>query len=539
MPITRATNLAGLGTIFDSLTDGGGLSVSGISTFTDLNITRVNITGVGTISNGSITNLTGTSSTITTLRSTTLNADTGNIVTGVTTNFTSTNGSITNLTGTAGTVTTLRSTTGNFTTGNIVTGVTTNFTSTNVVITGVTTVAAGTAAAPSISPSGDPNTGVFFPSADHLNFSTGGTSRVQIDSDGDINIDGGGVFYDATNNRLAIGATTPGANLQIGDGSSATLGSTAPYAWVSARAGSQGGAATTPQELLRLSWQEGNQGLGVGEGCAINFAASLIGDSGTFYPVASIASFKETGSDSVRTSALTFSTSADGTAAPTERMRISSGGYLKATSDNENISYYSHATTLHHFQTNATEFTQAVVNAHESNPYGISIVFAEAAPDNNTNMFLQCVDNASGGTVRMRIYSDGDVQTSDAGTLTSDVTLKRDITDATPKLADVMNLQVRNFYWREDYHPNKQDKKLIGFIAQEFEQVFPGMISEHLISGGKPILDEDGNETGEKTPEVYKKGIKEGKLIPILVKALQESVARIETLEARLTAAGI
>ena len=155
MPITRATNLAGLGTIFDSLTDGGGLSVSGISTFTDLNITRVNITGVGTISNGSITNLTGTSSTITTftstngsitnltgtagtittLRSTTLNADTGNIVTGVTTNFTSTNGTITNLTGTAGTITTLRSTTGNFTTGNIVTGVTTNFTSTNASIT--------------------------------------------------------------------------------------------------------------------------------------------------------------------------------------------------------------------------------------------------------------------------------------------------------------------------------------------------------------------------------------------------------------------
>ena len=151
------------------------VATSGVSTIRDLNATRVNVSGVGTITNGTITNLTGT----------------------------------------AGTVTTLRSTTGNFTTGNIVTGVTTNFNATNVVITGVTTVSAGTALLPSITPSGDPNTGVFFPSADHLNFSTGGTSRVQIDSDGDINIDSGTVFVDAANNRFGVGTTTPGTALEV------------------------------------------------------------------------------------------------------------------------------------------------------------------------------------------------------------------------------------------------------------------------------------------------------------------------------------
>ena len=145
------------------------VATSGVSTIRDLNATRVNVSGVGTISNGSITNLTGTSSTITTLRSTT----------------------------------------GNFTTGNIVTGVTTNFNATNVVISGVTTVSTGTALLPSITPSGDPNTGIFFPAADHLNFSTGGTSRVQIESDGDINIDSGTVFVDAANNRFGIGTTSP------------------------------------------------------------------------------------------------------------------------------------------------------------------------------------------------------------------------------------------------------------------------------------------------------------------------------------------
>ena len=168
-----------------------------------------------------------------------------------------------------------------------------------------------------------------------------------------------------------------------------------------------------------------------------------------------------------------------------------------------------------------------------TNPYGIFLDFPSASPDNNTNWFLRCDDSTA---TRMFVYSDGDVWTSDAGTLTSDETLKRDITDVTPKLADVMNLRVRNFYWQEDYHPNKQDKKLIGFIAQEFEEVFPGLVSEHKIKGGEPILDADGNETGETTPEVFKKGIKEAKLVPILVKALQEAVERIEQLEAKVAA---
>ena len=231
---------------------------------------------------------------------------------------------------------------------------------------------------------------------------------------------------------------------------------------------------------------------------------------------------------------LVFSTTADGASSPTERMRINAAGATKSSTDGN---YYSQFSNQHElYQNNNNWYTTVITSSASPNPYGIAINFTGASPDNNTNTFIDCFDTI---TTRMKVYSDGDVWTSDAGTLTSDVTLKRDITDATPKLADVMNLRVRNFYWQEDYHPNKQDKKLIGFVAQEFEEVFPGLVSEHKIKGGEPIFDEDGNYTGEKTPEVYKKGIKEGKLIPILVKALQEAVERIETLEQRLSDAGI
>jgi hypothetical protein len=49
-------------------------------------------------------------------------------------------------------------------------------------------VSAGTTSAPSISPSGDSNTGIFFPSADTIAASTGGTSRITIDSSGNITV---------------------------------------------------------------------------------------------------------------------------------------------------------------------------------------------------------------------------------------------------------------------------------------------------------------------------------------------------------------
>lgn len=49
-------------------------------------------------------------------------------------------------------------------------------------------LAAGTAAAPSLIPSGDPNTGVWFPAADTVSVSTGGTERLRVDSSGNVSI---------------------------------------------------------------------------------------------------------------------------------------------------------------------------------------------------------------------------------------------------------------------------------------------------------------------------------------------------------------
>ena len=67
---------------------------------------------------------------------------------------------------------------------------TVTFSDTGVVLSGVSTftVSSGSAAAPSISPSGDSNTGIFFPSPDTIAFAEGGVEALRIDSSGRLTL---------------------------------------------------------------------------------------------------------------------------------------------------------------------------------------------------------------------------------------------------------------------------------------------------------------------------------------------------------------
>ena len=118
----------------------------------------------------------------------------------------------------------------------------------------------------------------------------------------------------------------------------------------------------------------------------------------------------------------------------------------------------------------------------------------------------------------MLIRGSGNVENTNGafGTI-SDVKLKENIVDATPKLDKVNQLKVRNYNLIGD------NLKQIGFVAQEIEQVFPGIVSEN------PDLDEKGNDLGTTT-----KTVKTTVLIPILVKAIQEQQAIISDLKARI-----
>ncbi len=125
---------------------------------------------------------------------------------------------------------------------------------------------------------------------------------------------------------------------------------------------------------------------------------------------------------------------------------------------------------------------------------------------------------------KARIEGDGSFQsaTNSYGNL-SDIKLKENIVDSRSQWNDLKALQVRNFNFKEE--TGQQTRTQIGLIAQEVETVSPGLVSE------SPDTDKDGNDLGTVT-----KSVKYSVLYMKAVKALQEAMAKIETLEAKVTA---
>ena len=92
----------------------------------------------------------------------------------------------------------------------------------------------------------------------------------------------------------------------------------------------------------------------------------------------------------------------------------------------------------------------------------------------------------------------------------SDIRFKENVRDLDTGLAEVMALKPRMYDWKEGKGADIKNAR--GFIAQEFEQVFPDLIDEW----------KDPAPEGE---EPYKSVRQD--LIPVLVKAIQEQQALI------------
>jgi len=92
-----------------------------------------------------------------------------------------------------------------------------------------------------------------------------------------------------------------------------------------------------------------------------------------------------------------------------------------------------------------------------------------------TNAIAEFVSNVtSANTTHCKIMCDGDLEnTNNAYGAISDEKLKDNIIDTAPKLADILKLKVRNFNFKDN-----PGLKQIGLIAQELEQVFPGLVKE-------------------------------------------------------------
>jgi len=174
--------------------------------------------------------------------------------------------------------------------------------------------------------------------------------------------------------------------------------------------------------------------------------------------------------------------------------------------------------------------TAAVIeNGHATTPNGSDITFSGCVPNNTTQYFLRGNDTS---TSRFFIYSNGNMQNANNsyGAI-SDVKLKQDIVDADSQWNDVKAFRFRKYHLKSD----PAGPLLLGVIAQELEQVSPGLIDETPDFQERIIVGDDGEEYVERIElGTTTKSVKYSVLYLKAVKALQEAMARIEALEARV-----
>jgi len=160
-----------------------------------------------------------------------------------------------------------------------------------------------------------------------------------------------------------------------------------------------------------------------------------------------------------------------------------------------------------------------VHNTAGSSPYGIQID-NDLDINNGSNWFIHAIGNT---TSRFKVFTNGNVvNTNNSYGSISDEKLKENIVDSGSQWNDIKALKVRKYSLKEDKldAPNK-----LGVIAQELETA--GMNGLVLDT---PDVDKDLKDLGTVT-----KAVNYSVLYMKAVKALQEAMTRIETLEAEVT----
>jgi len=176
--------------------------------------------------------------------------------------------------------------------------------STTQVATDTAVLAAGSASAPSLTTTGDTNTGIFFPAADTIAFSEGGVESMRIDASGNV----------------VIGKTSADASFGLVQthGTSSFLFGSALY--------SNNANANIFQAAKSRGTSVGSQTVVQSNDDLFSFRG--LGSDGTNFIRAAQINISVDGTPGTNDmpGRITFSTTADGASVPTERMRIDNAG---------------------------------------------------------------------------------------------------------------------------------------------------------------------------------------------------------------------
>ena len=203
--------------------------------------------------------------------------------------------------------------------------------------------------------------------------------------------------------------------------------------------------------------------------------------------------------------------------------------------------------------------TKSENSASSGNLYNLYLQFSGQAPDDNSSYFISAADSSAG---RFQVLADGDVRNHDNsyGSI-SDERIKSEIVDANSQWDDIKALRVRNYKKNDDIAKYGDAAWVqLGVIAQELEAA--GMdkcvkqeilytaddqeTKDHLytqkdkdlgmIPEGKDVGDVQIAKTANVGDIKEYKSVKYSILYMKAIKALQEAMAKIETLETKVKA---
>jgi len=355
-------------------------------------------------------------------------------------------------------------------------------------------VPAGQAATPGLAFSGDVDTGISRVGADQLALCTGGQARLTVGATGDITI-GSNLIVDGT-------TTTISSETLLVEDKNIELGTVASPSDTTA----DGGGITLKGATDKtIKWIDSTNAWTFNNMISVqtSVSSSVYAELKTAGDAMGLRVDLTAGSSASDSVALHFKTSDSGS--ETTKMRIASNGVVE-----NGVGILANGT-----HGAGEKFTGGGFVGINNLTYTTSAICFRVRTGNPTM------------TDRMYIRNDGDLENSNNSyTGISDIKLKENIVDAASQWEDIKTLQVRKFNFKESTGLGTHTQ--IGLVAQEVEAVSPGLVKE------RSDLDNDDQEIGTVT-----KSVNYSVLYMKAVKALQEAMERIETLEQRLSDAGI
>ena len=216
---------------------------------------------------------------------------------------------------------------------------------------------------------------------------------------------------------------------------------------------------------------------------------------------------------------------------------------------------------VHHIINNNDSHTLMVDSTATSGQSSDTLRLQNSQDSNNGSYDL--INGRNGGGKVFHVQDGGNVKnTSNSYGAISDERIKQDIADASSQWDDIKAVKVRKYKLKKEVNKAGADNTPyhIGVVAQELESAgisnlvdeskpekedvalhadFGTIVTGTADNGATPIKNEEGNITGYEDVFTAGEKVKEVKysiLYMKSIKALQEAMARIETLEAKVAA---